>query len=134
MVCGKIRTDRRWIKRSTVHITNLNRNFSKPYNLTFSLPYFSGYIWQLRIPQWLFLKIFTYFWFIFFPSLSQFLSSHPILKKKKEKKKEKNHRARLGLACNSLCQRNLNFSACVSLYLYSGHNNTCLNYETGICE
>lgn len=85
MVCEKIYTDRKWIKTGTVHVINLDKNKRKEsYHLTFSLPYFSGYIWPLLIPLWCSRPYFTSFWFIFLPFLPEFSSPHLKLRKKKK--------------------------------------------------
>ena len=95
MLCGKICTDRRCIKRVTVHVISLDRSKrKKKQNLTVSPPYFSGYIWQLWIAPWCSCLYFTPSWFIFLPFLPQLLSPQLKLKKKRRRRRRKNHRIR----------------------------------------
>lgn len=88
MLCGKICTDRRCIKRVTVHVISLDRSKRKKkkksnHPFTFSPPYFSGYTWQLQIAPWCSCLYFPSSWFIFLPFLPQLLSPQLKLKKKK---------------------------------------------------
>ena len=104
MLCGKICTDRRCIKRVIVHVISLDRSKrkkKKTHPFTFSPPYVSGYTWQLQIALWCSCLYFPSSWFIFLPFLPQLLSPQLKLKKKKRRRRKKNHRIRLGLAHNS---------------------------------
>lgn len=110
MLCGKICTDRRCIKRVTVHVISLDRSKrKKKKNLTFSPPYFSGYIWQLWIAPWCSCLYFTPSWSIFLPFLPQLLSPQLKLTKKKEEEEKESQDQGLGLAHNSAWLRGVCF-------------------------